>query len=171
MMKKTAMLLTFSWILWTLAGCAMPARSPSGRSDHLQAAAVADDTGKDTHSAVEAAQEWSRKYALLADKCMKLQQETSTLGDQNRELTSQLEQKARDLVHTQQELADANSVLAELSEELGQWKKDVLGFREEIRNAQQAQIDMMSRMIVLLGGEVPQLTPSGQEPLASRTQE
>ena len=62
-------------------------------------------------------------------------------------------------------------MLTELNDELARWKRDVLGFRTEMRRAQQVQLELMKKMVVLLGGEVPQIGKTAAEKLAATTKE
>jgi uncharacterized protein YeaO (DUF488 family) len=54
---------------------------------------------------------------------------------------------------TEKELAEANEFLQQMHVELNKWKSDVLGFREEMRQAQQAQLEALAKILRVLGAE------------------
>ena len=168
-MRNTVTILTAAALCWIVSGCAMAPRSEGAQ--HLRTTALADDNGNRVRNAVENAREWSKKYALLADECLKNQKERTTLIEDRRKLTDKAAKLESELAQAKKELGDANAMLGDLNGELTRWKADVLGFREEIRRAQQAQLGLLSKMVVLLGGEVPELTNQADDKLVSKSRE
>lgn len=148
----------------SLAGCwrmserqmaaALQDAPAQGDAAYLPKSAIADQTADETESAVERALEWSRKYSEAVEKLVAAQQEHSAAQEQNRQLAGQATKLQAELAQSRKELADANAMLLELRGELQKWKKDVLGFRGEMRSSQQAQLEALSKVLRLLGGEV-----------------
>ena len=171
-MKRVMTTIALVGACWALVGCS-PGRRPllAGVSRHMPGATLADKSGAGGASAVDAARGWSNKYAGLADRCMKLQQENNALAEKNRQLLAKEAGLHGDLGQSRKELGDANAMLTELNDELAKWKRDVLGFLTEMRGAQQVQLELMKKMVVLLGGEVPQIGKTAAEKLAATTKE
>ena len=108
-------------------------------------------------TAVESAIIWSDKYTKLSEQMEQVQKKNLDLTEENRNLTTQVTKIQTQLDQAQKELAEANTLLVDMQKELTNWKSDVLGFRDEMRKAQKAQIDALTHIITLLGGET---TPS-----------
>ena len=148
-MKKAIVIMLTVSACWLASGCGGGSQVSRGALDPT--ATIAERT------ALDSAREWSKKYAILADSHMKLQRARQASVDDNRKLTDQLAKSKQDLSQARKELSAANSMLGELNKELARWKRDVLGFRQELRRAQKVQISLMSRIVVLLGGEAPEI--------------
>ena len=84
-----------------------------------------------------------------------VQKKNLDLTEENRTLSNQLTEAQTQLEQAKKELAEANTLLVDMQKELTNWKSDVLGFRDEMRKAQKAQIDALTHIITLLGGETP----------------
>jgi hypothetical protein len=106
-----------------------------------------------SQTAVESAIIWSDKYTKLSEQMDQVQKKNLDLTEENRNLTNQVTKIQTQLDQAQKELAEANTLLVDMQKELTNWKSDVLGFREEMRKAQKAQIDALTHIITLLGGE------------------
>jgi predicted nuclease with TOPRIM domain len=104
-------------------------------------------------TAVESAIIWSDKYTKLSEQMEQVQKKNLDLTEENRNLTAQVAKIQTQLNQAQKELAEANTLLVDMQKELTNWKSDVLGFRDEMRKAQKAQIDALTHIVTLLGGE------------------
>ena len=127
------------------------------------------ETDDGTPDAVQSAMMWSGKYDELAEKYKTLTEENMTLTKENSDLKKQMLVFEADLKRTRQELDDANAFLQEMHGELTRWKGDVLGFRDEIRLAQGAQLQALTKVLKLLGAETAepvamQTTPETPQP-------
>jgi septal ring factor EnvC (AmiA/AmiB activator) len=111
---------------------------------------VAQDTQPD---AVQSAVTWAAKYEQLAVQNTDLREKHNQLFLQNAQLTQQLDAAKAELERTRKELNEANAFLQEMHVELNKWKADVLGYREEMRQAQKAQLEALSRILQVLGAE------------------
>ncbi|MBN1818892.1 MAG: hypothetical protein JW828_16130 [Sedimentisphaerales bacterium] len=108
---------------------------------------------KTNASAVDSALMWSQKYDELLRKNEGLMEKNRQLFLENSDLQQQLGRLQTDLDKTRGELEDANSFLQEMHAELTRWKTDVLGFRNEMRDAQAAQLQALSKVLQILGAE------------------
>ena len=142
-----------------------PAAAARGDADYLSSTAMADEAIQETESAVESALAWSEKYSQAVEKLLNAQQDNRKLQESNREASAQISKLQAELDQSQKELGEANAMLMELRQELEKWKKDVLGFRQEMRSSQEAQLEALTKVLKLLGGEVVQPTtqPAGTE--------
>ncbi len=113
-------------------------------------------------TAVESAIELSQKYAKVSEEVSVLRQENNRLTAENHRLKQQLAQVQAQFENTKQHLAKANEMLVEMRIELNNWKLDILGFRDEIRYAEQAQMETLSKIVEFLGGEVTAGPPTSQ---------
>lgn len=104
-------------------------------------------------TAVESAIIWSDKYTKLSEQMEQLQKKNMDLTQENHDLANQLNNKQVQLEQAKKELTEANALLVDMQKELTNWKTDVLGFRDEMRKAQRAQIEALTHIVVLLGGE------------------
>ncbi len=127
------------------------------------------DTRSDTQDAVQSAVMWSDKYDELAARYKSLTEENMTLTKENNELKKQLMLIENDLKRTRQELDDANAFLQDMHAELTQWKGDVLGFRDEIRLAQGAQLQALTKILRLLGAETGE--PIAMQPVSEASRQ
>lgn len=116
---------------------------------------ISPDTQMD---AVQSAVTWAQKYEQVVEQNNELRDKHNQLFVENTQLSRQLETTKADLERTRKELNEANAFLQEMHVELNKWKSDVLGFREEMRLAQKAQIEALSRILQILGAE-PVRTP------------
>ena len=165
-MKKVMVVALIAVMGMAVGGCGnfpgnlFSSRNNQAKADrgagYLRDASLVDEGGGSGRDAVQNARQWAKKYATLADKCIKLQLENKVANDQNRKLDGQVAKLKGELAQAKKEVSEANSMLDDLNKELAKWKRDVLGFREEMRLAQQAQMKMMSRIIMLMGGTVPE---------------
>lgn len=105
-------------------------------------------------SAVESAIELSQKYAALSDQAAALREESQRLKTENQNLQQQVVSLEARLKQTQKELSEANDLLIEMLSELNTWKTNILGFRGEMRNAAQAQLEALLKVLEILGGKV-----------------
>jgi hypothetical protein len=139
--------------------------SPRPIESYLAKNGPAKEGEAGNQTAVESALSWANKYAQSMQTVTELQREsrdqqkeTQALGQQNVKLQDEL-------AAAQKELKDANTLLIEMRQELTKWKTDVLGFRGEMKEAQQAQLGMLSRVLKVLGSDAtpaPTLAPTSQ---------
>lgn len=111
------------------------------------------DTAEQSSGAVESAIMWSQKYEELLAKNQDLTDKNRQFFLDNSDLRQKTEKLQAELDKTKAELQDANEFMQEMHGELAKWKADVLGFREEMRSAQTAQLQAMSKILTLLGAE------------------
>ncbi len=111
------------------------------------------DTSLDGRTAVESALELSEKYAKLSDQTVALRQENQRLSTDNENLRQQITSLDTKLKQTQKELGEANELLIEMLTELNNWKSNILGFRGEMRQAAQAQLEALLKVLEILGGQ------------------
>ena len=104
-------------------------------------------------TAVESALELSEKYAKLSDQTVTLRQENQRLTNDNENLRQQITSLEGKLKQTQKELGEANDLLIEMLTELNNWKSNILGFRGEMRQAAQAQLEALLKVLEILGGQ------------------
>jgi peptidoglycan hydrolase CwlO-like protein len=145
-------------ILLSISGCSIldtqkPVQPQTPPPQAQSEKFVQPDTKAPT--AVESAIIWSDKYAKLSEQMEKVRKANLDLTEENRNLTNQVTGIQAQLDQAKKELAEANTLLVDMQKELTNWKTDVLGFRDEMRKAQRAQIDALTHIIVLLGGEIP----------------
>jgi chromosome segregation ATPase len=105
-------------------------------------------------TAVEPAIELSKRYAELSDETAELKLKNQDLTAENHQLKVQVDALEAELLKTQEELAQANSLLREMVIELNNWKTNVIGFRDEMRGAEKAQLEALLKILEVLGGEV-----------------
>ncbi len=111
------------------------------------------DTGPAQRSAVESAMELSAKYAKLLEETTALKADNEKLAAENQLLKDQLAPCRNNLTQAQKELTEANDLLIEMRIELNNWKSNVLGFRDEMRDADNAQLDALVKILEVLGGQ------------------
>jgi septal ring factor EnvC (AmiA/AmiB activator) len=147
-----------SAVLISLGGCSALKLEPA-KPGAAPAAAAKFEQKDQAPTAVENALMWSDKYTKLVDQMTQekarsqlLLEDNNRLKDQNIQLKTQLDQ-------TQKELTEANSLLIDMRKELNNWKTDVLGYRDEMRAAHKAQLETLSRIVNILGGE-PVVAPA-----------
>ncbi|HET6427497.1 MAG TPA: hypothetical protein VFJ30_03735 [Phycisphaerae bacterium] len=143
----------------SLTGTAVAAVSPNPpaapAAGHLADTAVNyTDDGADraADSTVDRALMWSEKYAEAVDRLSRMQDAFRTLEGENKQFRAQVANLQAEQAQANKELSDANTLLVEMGAELERWKASVLGYREEMRQAQKAQLEALSKVIMLLGG-------------------
>lgn len=137
-----------------------PAEAP-GRANYMADSAVRGDDNSQNEGAVDVALEWSKKYAKAAEQLVEAQKANQQLTEKNKKLLAELAKAQVQLEEAQKELADANEMILQLGKQNREWRKNVLGFREELLQAEKVQLDKLQKIIVLLGGEVPQKPKPG----------
>jgi chromosome segregation ATPase len=157
-MIRTVRFVTLSLAaLLAVAGCT----TPQGQADAAGAgteqgettAKRFQDTSHEGRTAVESAIELSEKYAKLSDQSATLRQDNQRLTTENETLRQQLTSLDTKLKQTQKELGEANDLLIEMLTELNNWKSNILGFRGEMRQAAQAQLEALLKVLEILGGQ------------------
>jgi septal ring factor EnvC (AmiA/AmiB activator) len=103
---------------------------------------------------VETAVEISEKYAKLTEQASLFREQNNQLNKQNDQLNARLDAANTKLAQTEKELKEANDMLIDMRIELNNWKVDVLGFRDEMRNADNAQLKALLKILNTLGGNV-----------------
>jgi chromosome segregation ATPase len=111
------------------------------------------DTPLEGRTAVESAIQLSEKYAKLSDQSATQRQENQRLATENENLRQQIASLEARLKQTQKELGEANNLLIEMLTELNNWKSNILGFRGEMRQAAQAQLEALLKVLEILGGQ------------------
>lgn len=151
--KKLAAL----WLAATLTvgGCTSgPTRPQTAGAESGEAPAQRfQDTPLEGRTPVQSALELSEKYARLSDQNAALRQENQRLGTDNENLRQQVASLEAKLQQTQKELGEANNLLIEMLTELNNWKSNILGFRGEMRQAAQAQLEALLKVLEILGGQ------------------
>ncbi|MCF7972271.1 MAG: hypothetical protein K9N55_00490 [Phycisphaerae bacterium] len=162
---KTKPISTQCWpammILACLAGCVVPPDAtprPTPPRTNVTPQSFQESSSK-TPSAVQSAIEMSQKVADLSEQLTALRQEKATLTAENEQNSLRIKALEPELEQTQKELREANDLLIEMRLELNNWKEDVLGFRTEMRDADQAQLEALLKILQLLGGEIVPDTP------------
>jgi chromosome segregation ATPase len=131
-----------------------PAQPAAAGAEPTEAAARRfQDTPLESRTAVTSALELSEKYARLSDQTMTLRQENQRLATDNETLRQQVATVEAKLKQTQKELGEANDLLIEMLTELNNWKSNILGFRGEMRQAAQAQLEALLKILEILGGQ------------------
>jgi chromosome segregation ATPase len=138
-----------------VGGCtSSPSRSDTAGAEPGEATAQRfQDTPLEGRTAVESAIELSEKYARLSDQNATLRQENQRLGAANENMRQQVASLETRLKQTQKELGEANELLIEMLTELNNWKSNILGFRGEMRQAAQAQLEALLKVLEILGGK------------------
>lgn len=114
-------------------------------------------------SAVQSALELSAKYAKLIEETAALKADNQKLTEENQKLKNNLAPCEKDLTQTNKELGEANDLLIEMRIEMNNWKTNILGFRDEMRNAENAQLDALVKILEVLGGQTKAETPLDPE--------
>ncbi|MBM4026700.1 MAG: hypothetical protein FJ280_15050 [Planctomycetes bacterium] len=140
-----------------LGGCATPAPPPdtvADGADRRETTARRFQEGAlEGRTAVTSAIELSERYARLSDQTVTLRQENQRLTTDNEALRQQIAAVEAKLKQTQKELGEANDLLIEMLTELNTWKSNILGFRGEMRQAAQAQLEALLKVLEILGGQ------------------
>ncbi len=164
--REITLLLVALTVALLLAGCQEAQTKANGpvAPDNGAAAAAQSKSSKfrfqqpasETPSAVESAIELSKKYSTLLEEMDKLRQENQRLTQENESLKERVNPCETQLAQTQKELTEANELLIEMRIELNNWKANVLGFRDEMRQADQAQLEALLKILTVLGGQTEQ---------------
>ncbi|MCX5682444.1 MAG: hypothetical protein NT049_02010 [Planctomycetota bacterium] len=147
--------------MWTPNRASGPAAGPSaadplaGRESgaYLQKSSVARDSETPLPTAIESTLVLQDKYAHALEDLRREQDRSRELTDQKQQLADEHTRLQADLAKAQAELSDANNLLVQMRQEIDKWKGDVMGFREELRESNRAQIDALTKVMTLLGGE------------------
>lgn len=122
-------------------------------------------------TAVDTALAWAQKHAEVSAKLAASERENRQLSEKNQVLQLQLDQTKGQLAAAQKELGEANGMMKELEARLAKWQENVLGYRQEMREAQKAQMEALTRVIKLLGGEVSASAPVSAGPAGASGRE
>ena len=157
-MTATGKLVAFALAaLLIVSGCTTPAATTPPAAGAAEPADTTvqrfQDTPLEGRTAVESAIELSEKYATLSDQTTTLRQENQRLATENDGLRQQIASLETKLKQTQKELGEANDLLIEMLTELNNWKSNILGFRGEMRQAAQAQLEALLKILEILGGQ------------------
>jgi chromosome segregation ATPase len=101
--------------------------------------------------------------ADLSEQVTALRAENVALATENAKQKSRISEVEPELQQAQKELREANDLLMEMRLELNNWKEDILGFRSEMRDADQAQLEALLKILQLLGGEIMPENPPAQK--------
>jgi len=161
--KNYTIYLIVAAVLLASAGCTVerPIESLFPPEPAAKTVAKADMTGRfqdqavvpTSNAAAQSAMELSTKYSKTIEELAALKNENQKLLEENRQLQESLAPCQTNLVQTQKELAEANDLLIEMRIEMNNWKTNILGFREEMRNAENAQLDALVKILEVLGGQ------------------
>jgi chromosome segregation ATPase len=149
-------------LLFALSGCAAPQKQVDAASSPesiiwAQDSSVArrfKESPPQNRTAVESALELSEKYATLSEHTAELRRENKSLLAENSKLKEHVSALDTELQQTQKELTEANDLLIKMRVELNNWKTNVLGFRDEMRQAEEAELEALLKILKVLGGEV-----------------
>ncbi len=130
--------------------------NPPREAEYLGKTAV---EGEGSEGAVDSALAWSLKHAQLSEELLRSQQQRYELEEQLRSADNDNQKLKQELDLAHRELSEANQMLVDMRRELEGWKTSVLGFRDEMRQAQQAQMDAMRKVLLLLGAEPTSASP------------
>ena len=100
--------------------------------------------------------QWAKRCSDLSRQLQQANGQTSVLKKENAEFKQKITKLQANLSIAEKELRDANLMLMELQKQLETWKTNVLGFRQEMRQAQEAELKALTKVLKLLGGEVVQ---------------
>jgi hypothetical protein len=103
---------------------------------------------------VNSAIELSKKCADLSEEKSVLHQENLKLTTENKQLKQKVAALEPQLKQLKKELAEANDLLITMTIELNNWKSNIIGFRNEIRDADEAQLEALLKILKVLGGKV-----------------
>ena len=96
---------------------------------------------------------WVKRYDKLSEKADQLAEENKKSAVANSELKHKIIELEAELAKTRAELDDAVKFLGDMQIELVNWKRDVLGNRDRIEAAHGVQIEYLTKIVKLLGGE------------------
>jgi chromosome segregation ATPase len=154
---KLVALLLAAMLALAVGGCTTSQSRPdtvaAGAEQGEATAKRFQDTPLEGRTAVEFAIQLSEKYARLSDQSVTLRQENQRLTTDNENQRQQIASLEAKLKQTQKELGEANDLLIEMLTELNTWKSNILGFRGEMRQAAQAQLEALLKVLEILGGQ------------------
>ena len=146
-------------LVW-LTGCTVPptsANKPVATSpttpENFQ------ESSSSTPNAVQSAIGLSQRVAELSEQLTALREDKRSLTTENARYKTQIAELEPKLQQAQKELGEANDLLMEMRLELNNWQDNILGFQSEMRDADQAQLDALLKILQLLGGEIITNTP------------
>ena len=96
---------------------------------------------------------WVKRYDKLSEKADKLSADNRKIAVESSELKHKIIKLETELEKTKAELDDAVKFLGDMQIELVNWKRDVLGNRDRIEAAHGVQIEYLTKIVKLLGGE------------------
>lgn len=96
---------------------------------------------------------WVKRYDTLSEKADRLSEDNRKIAVENSELNHKIIKLETELEKTKAELDDAVKFLGDMQIELVNWKRDVLGNRDRIEAAHSIQIEYLTKIVRLLGGE------------------
>jgi len=73
-----------------------------------------------------------------------------TLNETVTELKQKLAAKTKEVEQLQSDLAERDERVKKLQGAVGKWKQDILGYRDEMRQAEEAEMKALTRIIALL---------------------
>lgn len=120
------------------------------------------ETAPKGKTVVDSVIELSKKYANLSEQKAALQQKNLEFIAENSRLKDRITALEPELEQTKKELSQANDLLIEMRLELNNWKVDILGFRDEMRDTDKAQLEVLFKILKVLGGET-KLDPNQTE--------
>jgi len=131
-----------------------------GDATYLAKTAIREETSPEADNAVDAALEWAKRYSIASAELQKLQKEHRQLLKDNQDYRHETTRLKVELNRAEKELSEANAMLLDMRDDLEKWKADVLGFRREMRQAQEAQLNALARILTLIGGAVETPPPA-----------
>lgn len=153
-----------SIMMLTLIGCVAP--QPVSPRPVVPKQEVSAQTFQETASkapnAIQSAIELSQKCAELSEQLSALKEKNLTLNTENEALRKRISEIEPQLAQTEKELQEASDLLIEMRLDLNTWKDRILGYRSEMRDANQAQLEALLKILQLLGGEIMLETPEDQ---------
>jgi hypothetical protein len=163
-----AVTILFIGSILTASGCKMPeeplsvdmftpkVQSPEvvdqGNDDMARRFANPDESGGGQTVAM-----WAKRYDTLSEKADKLSADNTKSAVENSELKHRIIELETELKKTKAELDDAVKFLGDMQIELVNWKRDVLGNRDRIEAAHGVQIEYLTKIVKLLGGEAVEM--------------
>jgi len=100
---------------------------------------------------------WVKRYDKLSEKADRLSEDNKKSAVENNELKHRIIELEMELKKTKTELDDAVKFLGDMQIELVNWKRDVLGNRDRIEAAHAVQIEYLTKIVKLLGGETVEM--------------
>jgi chromosome segregation ATPase len=155
--RRLMPLLLAGTLAFGIGGCTTSEAKPDAVAPGVEQEEVTakrfQDAPLEGRTPAQSAIELSEKYAKLSDQTSTLRQENQRLTTDNESLQQQVASLETKLKQTQKELGEANDLLIEMLTELNNWKSNILGFRGEMRQAAQAQLEALLKVLEILGGQ------------------